>query len=224
MKLRRILARLAAKCGLLLPPEGHVSKRQMLLLYWLARKSRGPFLEVGPWVGRSTSAIAWAMRGRKTPPLFITIEKGFASLEEWESFWGISVHAKPPKLARRYTRHILRPGGSIASLRENLADRGLGATVQVFVGDLLEFQSSERFRFVYCDAAHDLAEIERNIPTLVRLIDRDDCTFVCDDIKTPAMCAAMLALLQPDRHRLHGDFFVGRFGSATQRHTDCVPR
>ena len=96
MKIRRILARLAASCGLLLPPEGHVSKRQLLRLFWLARKSSGPFLEVGPWVGRSTSAIAWPLRNRRNPSKFITIEKGFASLEDWENFWGISVYAKPP--------------------------------------------------------------------------------------------------------------------------------
>ena len=62
MKLRRVLARVAAQAGILVPPEGHVSKRQLLRLYWLALQSSGPFLEVGPWVGRSTSAIAWALR------------------------------------------------------------------------------------------------------------------------------------------------------------------
>ena len=214
MKIRRILARLAASCGLLLPPEGHVSKRQLLRLFWLARKSSGPFLEVGPWVGRSTSAIAWPLRNRRNPSKFITIEKGFASLEDWENFWGISVYAKPPKLAERYTRHILRPGGSIASLSENLVDRGLGELVTIFVGDLLNFCSTEQFRFIYCDAAHDLTEIKRNLPSLIPLIDRQNCIFVCDDIKNPAMCEAVLALLQPDAHRLCGDFFVARFGAA----------
>lgn len=217
MNLRRILARVAAQVGILVPPEGHVSKRQMLRLYWLARQSPGPFLEVGPWVGRSTSAIAWAMRRRRPRPAFVTIEKGFSSLEDWEKFWGISIYAKPPRLAARYTRHILRPGGSIASLRENLADRGLAEAVQVFVGDLLEFRSCERFRFIYCDTAHDLAEISRNVPSLAPLIDREDCIFVCDDIKTPAMEGALLAALRPDTHRLHGDFFVGRFGAAVRR-------
>jgi predicted O-methyltransferase YrrM len=214
MTLRRRLARLAARCGLLLPPEGHVSKRQLLRLYRLARQSPGPFLEVGPWVGRSTSAIAWAIRHRTTKPRFVTVEKGFASLEEWEAFWGISVYAKPPKLAARYTRHILRPGGSIASLRENLADRGLGRVVEVFVGDLLEFRSPHRFGFIYCDAAHDLAEIRRNIPTLVPLIERSHGIFVCDDIKHAAMRDAMVELLQPDAYRLYDDFFVARFGAA----------
>jgi len=216
MKLRRFFARLAAKFGLLIPPEGHVSKRQMARLYLLARKSPGPFLEVGPWVGRSTSAIAWALRGRPRPPRFITIEKGFSSLAEWEAFWGISVYAKPPKLVERYTRHILRPGGSIASLRENLADRGLADLVTVFVGDLLDFRSPEQFRFIFCDAAHDVTEIQRNIPHLLPLLDRGNGIFVCDDIKTPAHLAALLELLKPDQHRLHDDFFVGWFGAAAR--------
>jgi predicted O-methyltransferase YrrM len=124
------------------------------------------------------------------------------------------VFAKPPKLAARYTRHILRPGGSIASLRENLADRGLADVVTIFVGDLLDYRSPDRFRFIYCDAAHDLAEIRRNIPALLPLIERDDCIFVCDDIKTPEMLQEMLSLLQPDSHELHDDFFVARFGAA----------
>ena len=84
----------------------------------------------------------------------------------------------------------------------------------IFVGDLLNFCSTEQFRFIYCDAAHDLTEIKRNLPSLIPLIDRQNCIFVCDDIKNPAMCEAVLALLQPDAHRLYGDFFVARFGAA----------
>jgi hypothetical protein len=125
------------------------------------------------------------------------------------SILGHSVYAKPP--------HILRPGGSIASLREHLADRGLGNLVTVFVGDVLEFKAGTKYRFIYCDASHDLAEVQRNIPTLGALMDRENCIFVCDDIKTPEMCAAVLDLLRADDHRLYGDFLVARFGSAVDR-------
>jgi hypothetical protein len=36
--------------------------------------SAGPFLEVGPWIGRSTSAIAWSLRNRRDKPRFVTVE------------------------------------------------------------------------------------------------------------------------------------------------------
>ncbi|MBR0681313.1 class I SAM-dependent methyltransferase [Roseomonas eburnea] len=160
-------------------PEGWFSANQVNLLYQLALATPGPILEIGPWVGRSTSVIARALRERGERIPFHTVDYGIASEAEWKALFGSSVHTK--KDPDRYLRHINQPGGTIASLERNLAAQGLRDLVEIHRGDFHAVAPEGPFALIFCDATHNRREIDRNIPALLHRLGPGG-VLACDDI------------------------------------------
>ena len=174
------------RIGLFFPPEGFINYFECYALYKLGSKIPGPFLEIGPWVGRSTACVAQGIKKSGREKEFHTVDIGFASEEDWEDFFGSSLKHKIPKVRKRYLKHILRKGGSIQSLKENLQDRGLDKYVIVHEGNFRDISFGKKFNLIFCDATHDLKEIESNIPLIKKLLSSRG-VLVCDDIKTKEM-------------------------------------
>ena len=165
--------------GLETLPEGWFSKTQISALYQLALRTDGPILEVGSWIGRSTTVIGHALRARKDIVEFHTVDYGISSLDEWSERFGSSLLKKPN--AERYLPHVMREGGSLSSLRENLAARGMLDLVEIHKGDFHDVAPSLQYGLIFCDATHNRREIDTNVPALIALLKRGG-VLACDDI------------------------------------------
>lgn len=160
-------------------PEGWFSKGQINILYQLALQAKGPILEVGPWVGRSTAVICQALQQRPDRVPFDTVDYGIASAEEWKRLFGDDLSKKLDP--EKYLRHINQPEGTITSLRRNLTERGFEPLVTIHRGDFHEVCPDGKFALIFCDATHSIAEIDANVPALVeRLVPGG--ILACDDI------------------------------------------
>jgi predicted O-methyltransferase YrrM len=189
-------------------PEGWFSPNQVNVLYQLALATPGPILEIGPWVGRSTSVIARALRERGGRIPFHTVDYGIASEEEWQALFGSSVRAK--KDPDRYLRHINQPGGTIASLERNLDAQGLRDLVEIHRGDFHRVAPAGPFALIFCDATHSRQEIDDNIPALLRKLAPGG-VLACDDI-TPELEAHLLARFAFRWHHLDSLLFYAEVG------------
>ncbi|MBW6398582.1 class I SAM-dependent methyltransferase [Roseomonas sp. HJA6] len=181
-------------------PDGWMSPLELRILYTLARRSAGPALEIGPWIGRSTSAIAAGLRdgGRSPAPIFDVVDFGPASAEEWKQRFGLPMPFDPPMIPAS----VFHPGGSLAVLIDNLRRNGLlGQVNGILRGDLLELPIGRRYAFIFCDAVHGKAEAARTMPRLAELV-ADEAVLVFDDVVSEAFADAICAHLNPVRRFL----------------------
>lgn len=165
--------------GLETLPEGWFSKTQISALYQLALTTQGPILEVGSWIGRSTTVIGHALTTRPDRVEFHTVDYGISSLAEWSERFGSSLLKKPN--ADRYLPHITREGGSLSSLRENLSARGMLDLVHIHKGDFHDVAPRIQYGLIFCDATHNRREIDTNVPVLISML-KTGGILACDDI------------------------------------------
>ena len=204
----KIFIRFIHSLGLFFPPEGFINLFECYNLYKLGKKIPGPFLEIGPWVGRSTACIAHGIKKSGKKKEFHTGDIGFSTEKEWEDFFGSSLEQKIPKVRNRYLKHIIREGGSIQSLIENLRNRKLDEFVTVHKGNFRDIAFGKKFNLIFCDATHDLKEIEINIPKIKKMLS-DEGVLVCDDIKTEEMESALKSYFNFQKVTNDKGFFIG---------------
>ncbi|CAA9279108.1 MAG: hypothetical protein AVDCRST_MAG27-3878 [uncultured Craurococcus sp.] len=165
-------------------PEGWTSHIELVLLYNLARVTRGPILEIGPWLGRSTSAICAGIRDQEasTRPAFDTVDFGITSAEEWKTLLGIDFG---PQLSHRVVVDaIYHPGGSMAVLIANLRRNNLlEFTTTITRGNILDMPFSRNYRMIFCDTTHDEREVRLYLPRIAQLA-RPGAHLVFDDVVT----------------------------------------
>lgn len=108
---------------LLTYPDGWMSPVDLRVIYNAARNTTGDVLEVGPWLGRSSTAISLGLRDRqhvdgKPAVLYDIIDFGITGPEEWKERFGseFDINYNNGIVAAG----ILHPGGSNAVLVNNL--------------------------------------------------------------------------------------------------------
>ena len=170
---------------LVLPPEGMIRPIQGLRLSAISYLLGSDSLEIGSWVGRSTSYIAAGLRIAGSSAKLYSVDKHFSSQIEYEKFFKEDLN-KSCERGRRYLRHLERDEGTLTSLRENLDERCLRSWVNIISGDILELNFDKKFKFVFADVVHDKSELERNLEKILSLLDNDS-VLVCDDFRHPDM-------------------------------------
>lgn len=165
-------------------PNGWMRPADLKVLYNAARIATGPVLEVGPWLGRSTTALALGLRDRTAagarPVPFDTLDLGITSAAEWEDRFGEPFEVDKDK--GRVADAVYHPGGTIAVLIRNLKDNGLlGQMTNIIRGDLVTCPIQRDYGLIFCDATHSDAEIHRHLPRLAELAG-PGCTLIFDDV------------------------------------------
>ena len=135
----------------------------LTLLFYLARHTEGNVLEIGPYVGGSTMAVAIGLRAHGEPRLFVTVEKG-----------GAMDRSRIP------SRDIVR------DLKQNLIENGLADHVQVMVGHSLEPEivATVRNRLPRQSASLLLIDADGEVRALLDVYHEllaDNCWVVIDD-------------------------------------------
>lgn len=167
-------------------PNGWMSAQDLRILYNAARRANGHVLEVGPWLGRSTTALACGLRDRAAegadPVYFDCIDFGITSMEEWQSRFNERLN--PAKDKGRAIAAVYHPGGTLAVLIKNLMGNGLlDQMTNIIRGDFVTCPLNRKYGLIFCDAAHGEEETRRHMPDIARLAG-PAATLVFDDVIT----------------------------------------
>jgi predicted O-methyltransferase YrrM len=181
-------------------PAGWMIDAELLMLYKLARVSAGPILEVGPWLGRSTSAICAGVRDNPAAPAFDTIDFGITSAEEWESMLGVQFSLQ---LGTHPVADVVyHPGGTLAVLIANLRRNGLlGHTTSIIRGNFLNLPLARRYAMLFCDTTHDEREARLYMPKIAELL-LPGAVLVFDDVFEGGFADLICSYLPPCRRRI----------------------
>lgn len=171
-------------------PPGWMTAFEMKVLYNFARRGSGDFLEIGTWIGRSSTAIAMGFRDAgPTDRRLDMVDLGFVSMADFDA----RLHVGNDKYLLRdeVCRPIMAPGGVIAGLIENLRARDLLRYVtSVIRGDVADVPLRSSYGVVFCDAVHNVEEIAVTGPVLARIL-RPGAWLVCDDLCEAALVDAL---------------------------------
>ncbi|MBZ4021119.1 hypothetical protein CKO11_01405 [Rhodobacter sp. TJ_12] len=194
-------------------PNGWMSAKDLTVLHNAARRTAGPVLEIGPWLGRSSSAIATGLRARidedgHEPVAYDMIDFGITSAEEWVARF--NERFRLDKDQGRVAEAVYHPGGTIAVLIKNLKANGLLPYVtNVIRGDFLECPLARSYGMIFCDATHDDAEIHRHLPKIAELA-APGALLVFDDIITEDRADLVCSYLDVENHVMTRTMFPDR--------------
>jgi hypothetical protein len=164
-------------------PAGWMSDLDLQVLYNVALHAKPPFLEIGPWVGRSTSAICAGIRDSGKPKTFDLIDFGICGVEEYKERFGYVPDFEYPDHVRGgLGPAITAPGGTLAVLIENLRLNGmLKFTTSICRSDWVECPHGRKYGFVFIDAVHNEDEARRHVPKLREFLSTN-AVVVVDDV------------------------------------------
>jgi hypothetical protein len=166
-------------------PEGWTAPIELQILYAIALRAEGPILEVGPWLGRSTAAIAAGIRDSGSAKIFDTIDFGLTSIPEWREKLNDDFSRSID--SDTIVRSIHAPGGTVALLLENLRKLDLlGYVTSVIKGDFTEVPIRDRYGVIFCDTLHDENEVRKYCPKFNELL-MPGGWLICDDVMTPKL-------------------------------------
>jgi hypothetical protein len=164
----------------LTPVSGWLTSEEQRTLYALGFILSGPFLEIGAWVGKSTSIIAKAILDSGQYKKFVTSELNptLANFKPVGSGMGFFLSAESDVCLgvasmKSWTEEmepiLSQPGGVLGSLTNNLRNLDLLDLVDIRIG---EFSNVPRlnYRFIFSDIMHTPDEIRMGLPALRDII------------------------------------------------------
>lgn len=176
--------------ALVIPSEfaavpGWLSDQEQRALYAFAYILDGPFLEIGAWVGKSTTTIAKAIRDAGYYKKFVTSELN-PTLADFRPHNGKMGYFPNPLSDESYAMVNMKswteevepvlsgPGGVVGALRRNLARLELDDLVEIAVGDLLEAPRLE-YKFIFSDWMHHRQGYAGGLAALRTIINGRGC-------------------------------------------------
>jgi hypothetical protein len=179
-------------------PKGWLFDVEARILYSAAQNARGPIIEVGSWIGRSTCALAYGVRDNSSGrQVFDVFDYGIAGIEEFIERFG-----EDPRLAQSsadFLQVIMHPGGTPALLKQNLSDRKLDRQINLIsFGDFRAAGMSRKYQVAFCDACHGVEEIRANVPALYSMMDSKNYVMVFDDVLLEEHLEVIRSIIHPE--------------------------
>ncbi|PWW01549.1 methyltransferase family protein [Hoeflea marina] len=206
--------------------QGWLTPVQQQALHALAALTRGPVLEIGPWIGRSTCCLARGLllRSERMPgDRVVSIElnpddsyfrrNADGDVEFWcpgdTEMRGI---AKADLFDTHAAPVISSPGGIVARLKETLARHHLQHLVEIIVGDFKDVLPVARYGLIFSDVCHTPYEIERMVAGLRPVLTPG--TLLCCHDTTPENRDALEQAIAYDWTTMSGSLHIGMIGEA----------
>jgi hypothetical protein len=163
---------------------GWFSVMEAEALYMLAATTRADrILEVGHFLGRSTSAICEGLRDSGRTAEFNSFDLGFASPDEFVAHYKKIHTQSPTKVPAEYDRLVFAQKKTTTEIaKAHLSRFGLDGYVNLVSGDFT-LLSRGQYQFIFCDAMHDIGEITLNLPHVIAA-SADDCVWAFHDMGT----------------------------------------
>lgn len=150
------------------------------VLYELVFNCRGSILEIGFFLGKSTSIICDAIKESNNNNHFDSYDMDFKNEDEFVTFYK-EIHEKvhvPPFLIE----HVFNKNKTTLEVAsENLQKYDLLKYVNLNSGNFKSIQN-KTYDLIFCDAMHDQNEIDLNLPDLKRLSNKN-CVWAVHDVK-----------------------------------------
>lgn len=144
---------------------GWFSREECRYLFELTFLTKGPVLEIGHFLGRSTACITEALKQSRELRKFVSYDLGFISKQEFTKFFN-KVHNQNvpvPKLVRQIYNQKTT---STEIAKKNLGNLGLLDYVELISGNFIEIDNG-KYGFIFCDAMHERNEIRLNLPHII---------------------------------------------------------
>ncbi len=154
-------------------------------LYMLAATtSADRILEIGHFLGRSTSAICEGIRDASSVVEFNSYDLGFANAQEFVAHYERVQVTSSSRVPPEYEQMVFAQGKTTTEIaKKHLSRFGLDRYVNLINGDF-SILDQTRYRFIFCDAVHDRGEISFNLPHVIAASD-DDCVWAFHDMTPP---------------------------------------
>jgi hypothetical protein len=184
-------------------PAGWMSEFDLQVLYNVALRATPPFLEIGPWIGRSTSAICAGIRDSGAPKTFDLVDFGICGVEDYKQRFGyVPDFDHPDHVRGDLGPSITAPGGTLAVLIENLRLNGmLKFTTSICRADWIECPHGRKYGFVFIDAVHNEDEARRHLPKLKEFL-LPDAIVVVDDVTAQDFARHICGLVGASKFKL----------------------
>ena len=145
---------------------GWISDKEADELYRISINVSGSILEIGTMYGKSTSVVCEAILDSSLHPVFDSCDINFKDRHAFVEF---------------YTK--IHGGAAIPDILENLSfsqNKDVFDVTRMYLNqfDLLKFVNlipgnfhnlTKKYDFIFCDAMHDINELNLNLPHLIRL-------------------------------------------------------
>lgn len=183
-------------------PQGWLNAFDARVLYSIAAATRGPLLEIGSWIGRSSCAMAYGLRDAVTAGAALArydiIDFGITGMGEFRERY-IDFDPLRGPFAEEHLRALYYPGGCVGYLKQNLVDRDLARYVNHLIfGSLASYETTVRYDAAFCDATHSPHEIAANVPKLAGLLNAEHFLLACDDVVDAEAAAQIQAFVDAD--------------------------
>jgi hypothetical protein len=170
---------------------GWFSEDEAEMLYLLAATSPARrFLEIGHFLGRSTSAVCEAIRDAGVAVEFNSYDLGFTNAEEFIAHFKRVHDTTSSEVPAEYTELVYSQKKTTSEIAKlNLERFDLARYVRLISGDFTLLDQSQ-YGFIFCDALHDHGEIRVNLPHVIQA-SSDDCVWAFHDM-SPANAAEVV--------------------------------
>jgi hypothetical protein len=173
---------------------GWFTEEEAETLYILAATTSAKrILEVGHFLGRSTSAICEGIRDAGSAPEFNSYDLGLTSTEELAAHYKrVYKSYAPSQIPSEYDQLVFSQKTTTSEVaRMHLRRYDLDKYVKLISGDFTVLDRTE-YGFIFCDAMHNHEEIALNLP-FVLSASSDDCVWAFHDM-TPSNVADVLGM------------------------------
>ena len=145
---------------------GWFSRRECRRLYLTTVMTRGPILEIGHFLGRSTACICEAIRDVRKPRVFRSYDLGFRSSTEFKDYYD-RIHKADIAVPSQYEEIVFSKDTTTTAVAgDNLRRLGLASFVELVSGNAFEMDC-DKYDLIFCDATHEQHEIEANVPLMI---------------------------------------------------------
>lgn len=160
---------------------GWISDDEANELYKLAFDLNGNILEIGTLYGKSTSCICEAIRDSNLKSTFDSCDINFKNRDDFLNFYH-PIHGQDTRIPVLLEEISFSKNKDIYEVTiEYLEKFNLLQFVNLIPESFHIFE--KKYNFIFCDALHDINEININLPHLLRL-SHDMCILAIHDINS----------------------------------------
>lgn len=161
---------------------GWFSVAEAQALYMLAATTRATrIMEVGHFLGRSTSAICQGIQESGSVVEFNSYDLGFTSPDEFVAHYRRVHDTCATEVPEEYDRLVFAQGKTTTEIaKAHLSRFGLDGFVNLINGDF-RILNRAQYDFIFCDAMHDHGETTTNLPHVITA-SGDDCVWAFHDM------------------------------------------
>jgi hypothetical protein len=170
---------------------GWFSVEEAETLYLLAATSSASrILEIGHFLGRSTSALCEGIRDGGSTVEFNSYDLGFKNADEFIAHFKLVHDTASSSVPKEYEELVYSKNKTTSELAKfNLERFHLDHFVNLVSGDFTLLDKT-RYGLIFCDAVHDHKEIMMNLPHVIAASE-DDCVWAFHDM-SPANVTAVV--------------------------------